>query len=102
MDDALPADYYSNSQVKILPLSCNNGILAPSYLFFDKGYYKATSDLKTAAVPLILDGNQIANTPSVCSLTSIKSEIGQWQSVKYLSDGSMVLIFNHNQIKSFR
>jgi hypothetical protein len=102
MDDALPADYYSNSQVKILPLSCNNGTLAPSYLFFDKGYYKATSDLKTATVPLILDGNQIANTPSVCSLASIKSEIGQWQSVKYLSDGSMVLIFNHDQTKSFR
>ena len=102
MDDALPADYYSNSQVKILPLSCNNGILAPSYLFFDEGYYKATSDLKTVTIPLILDGNQISNTPSVCSLASIKSEIGQWQSVKYLSDGSMVLIFNHNQIKSFR
>jgi hypothetical protein len=102
MDDALPVDYYSNSQVKILPLSCNNGTLSSSYLFFDKGYYKATSGIKTATVPLILDGNQIVNTPSVCSLASIKSEIGQWQSVKYLSDGSTVLIFNHGQIKSFR
>jgi len=102
MDDALPTDYYSNSQVKILPLSCNNGTLSSSYLFFDKGYYKATADLKTVTVPLILDSNQIVNTPSVCSLVSIKSEIGQWQSVKYLADGSMVLIFNHDQIKSFR
>ena len=102
MDDALPTDYYSNSQVKILPLSCNNGTLSPSYLFFDKGYYKATADLKTVTVPLILDSNQIVNTPSVCSLASIKSEIGQWQSVKYLADGSMVLIFNHDQIKSFQ
>lgn len=102
MDDALPADYYSNSQVKVLPLSCNNGILSSSYLFFDEGYYKATADIKTDTVPLILDGNQIENTPSVCSLTSIKSEISQWQSVKYLSDGSMALIFNRDQLKSFR
>lgn len=102
MDASLPSDYYSNGQVKLLPLSCNNGVLVPSLLFFDKAYYDQTSAIKSKLVPVILDGDQIVNTPSVCSLSSIKAEIGQWQSESQLSDGSLVLIYPSSQLGSFK
>lgn len=102
IDASLPSDYYSNGQAKLLPLNCINGVLVPSLLFFDKAYYDQTSELKSKLVPLILDGNQIVNTPFVCNTSSIKAELGQWQSESQLPDGSLVLIYSSSQLGSLK
>ena len=102
IDTSLPTDYYSNGQVKLLPLNCANGNLIPSLLFFDKAYYIHTSELKSELVPVILDGNLITNTPSVCTPESIEAELGNWQSASRLSDGSLVLIYPSSQLGSLK
>jgi hypothetical protein len=99
MDSSMPADYFSNNKVSILPLSCNpGGLLTPSYLFFDASFYKHTLGINQSSVALILDGDQITNNPYVCSLENIYSQFGSYQQIKHLSDGSTVLIYKPEQI----
>jgi hypothetical protein len=99
MDSALPADYFSNNKVTVLPLSCNpGGVLSPSYLFFDASFYKHLVSSKQINVALILDGSQITNTPSICSLQNIVSQLGLYKQVQHLDDGSTVLIYSSSQI----
>ena len=100
MDTALPSDYFSSGKVKLLPLNCTSTALSPSYLFFDKAFYDKTAYSKSPVVPLILDGSQITNYPSVCSLQAIEAQLGNWNSIDKLSDGSVVLIYNTNQLNT--
>ena len=107
MDSALPSDYFSNGKVNILPLSCNpGGKITTSYLFFDASYYKFIVDssfINNSAVqffPLILDGNQITNSPNICSQQDIVNQFGSYLSSTKLSDGSTVLIYQSNKLQS--
>jgi hypothetical protein len=100
MDSALPADYFSNGRVSLLPLNCTGSTLSPSYLFFDKAFFDKTADSTTLVVPLILDGNQIENNPSVCSLQNIEAQFGNWQATDKLSDGSVILLYNTSQLNT--
>jgi len=98
MDSALPTDYFSNGKVTILPLTCTGTSLSTSSLFFDKAFFDKTANSVSSVVPLILDGNQIANNPSVCSLQNIQTQFGNWQASDKLSDGSVVLLYKASQL----
>lgn len=98
-DLALPADYFSNQSITLLPLTCggqNN--LAQSYLFFDKSFYQHAQLKMNGLIPVIIDGSTINNYPNSCGLDSAYKIFGTRPSMTHLSDGSLVLIYSASEI----
>ena len=101
MDTSMAADYYSNESSKLLPLSClPSSKVKPADLFFDTGAFNKIVNTPAAQVPFILDYQvSITNAPAVCNATQIAQQLGPWQRIDKLSDGSEALIYNANSIK---
>lgn len=101
MDTAIPADYYSNESSKLLPLSClPDSKVKPADLFFDTSAFSKIVNTPAIQVPFILDHQaSITNSPNVCNATQIAQQLGPWQRIDKLSDGSEALIYNANSIK---
>jgi len=101
MDAALPVNYLTSGSVRLLPVKCEAGnTIQPAFLFFDKTYYEnIMSASADSEVPLILDGDQIANSPNVCTKEDIRASLGNWQAQDKLRDGSDVLLYDAGQIR---
>jgi len=93
---ALSSDYLSKWKANLLPLGCDPGsTLKMTNLFFDKSAFMSSHQpAKNTLVPIVLDEDNITISPSVCSADQIKRQLGPWERIDYLSDGSMVLLYN--------
>ena len=101
---ALSSDYLSNWKVNVLPLGCDpDYILKKTNLFFDKAAFSVTQQSKTNdLIPVVLDGGNIKINQSACGTTQIEQQLGRWQKLDYLSDGSTVLLYQAKQLHHLR
>ena len=98
MDSAITATYYYDAKPTLLPLSCSNGRLAKSYLFYDREVFSKASAEKVDSAPIILDGTSINNYPSSCNEQTIAAQLGQPLAVKADKYGNQVLIYKTSQL----
>ena len=100
MDTALPATYVfgQGSSKVLLPLSCGPEGLGKATLFFDRDVF-LKKEIATGEVPVILDGQSINNYPFVCSIESIKKQLGEpIRSVVY--NGDTILIYKAQTVSA--
>jgi hypothetical protein len=104
INTALASNYLSNWKVNLLPLGCDPDlILKKTTLFFDKSAFQVSSQPgPDNLIPLILDKDNITIAPTTCTIEDIKKQLGPWQTVDHLSDQSLVLLYNANQLKALR
>lgn len=90
MDTALPVSFYSYAPTaNVSALAC----AAPN-LVMAKSVPKANKlSLGAKEVPIILDGNNIANSPAVCNADAIKSQLGSPLRIDTTTNGSAVLYY---------
>jgi len=101
---ALSSDYLSNWHVNLLPLGCDpDYILKKTNLFYDKAAFKVTqkSDANDL-IPVMLDGDNIRINQSACGATQIERQLGPWQKMDYLKDGSTVFLYKAEQLHHLR
>jgi len=102
MDTAIPSMYFfgRNTDKVLLPLSCDNGALRKATLFYDKNLF-ITYEKSNTQVPIILDGNSINNYPSICSIDSIKQQLGDPIKID-INNQNTVLYYGSDKIKELR
>lgn len=93
MDTALPLDYLTNT-ASYLPLACDDSQLVNNRLFFDSSAAMKAQYHSQALVPVVLDGQQITNNPSVCSASAIINQLGTPKQTATTDDGSLVLLYS--------
>ena len=98
MDSAMPLNYLGHT-TSYLPLNCTGERLISSDLFFDKSAQKQATAALPAIIPVVLDGNSITNTPSVCTVADITNQLGQPEQTQQTDDGSVVLLYTAGTLK---
>ena len=98
IDTGLPLLYYHDiSAQNVLPLGCSQGSLVRTYYSMDKEFkFASQHPIKNAAI--VMDGNSITNTPSICNEDTIAQSFGQPTSKDMTDDGSMVLIYKQSAL----
>ncbi len=99
MDTAIPSTYYYSPRTYILSLSCSNGVLAKSYLFYDRDVFLKAEASTAQQVPIILDGDNIRNYPSLCSKDDIIKQLGTPSAIESTGYGDEVLLYNRLLLK---
>jgi len=101
MDTAIPSMYlFGNKYNTLLPLSCENNKLRKSTLFYDKSVFENNNLIPVKNVPIILDGNAISNSPSVCTVDGIATQLGAPLRLEKTQNGDEVLIYKYDSIKN--
>ena len=98
MDTAIPATYLYRPQGILLPLSCDDQGLRRTYLFYDKGLFRRADQSVVAEVPIILDGELISNSPNICNVAKIVSQLGA-PIRQEKAGGSTVLIYSPETLR---
>jgi hypothetical protein len=101
MSLGIPVAYYSNFKTTFIPLDClGNSLLIPAHLFYYTSSIRQAINKSNLDVPLIIDGQTIVDVPTTCTLDNIKTQLGKPIKTDQLSDGSVVLIYNADHLKS--
>lgn len=93
MDTALPYAYFYPDATPILPLTCHDGKLQKSNLFYSQKSYITNESRSTDEVAVILDGSSINNHPHACNSDGVIVQLGQPQRTEATPGGSAVLIY---------
>jgi hypothetical protein len=98
IDTAMPVLYFSASPAgSSLPVGCLAGKLVRTHFSMDTAF-AANAAHPTATVAVILDGNDIANNPNLCTQGDIVAQFGQPLAVQHTDDGSSVLMYRQASI----
>ena len=98
MDTAIPAMYLYRPQGTLLPLSCDGQGLRKTYLFYDKGLFRRADQSVVAEVPIILDGESIDNSPNICNVAKIVSQLGA-PIRQEKAGGSTILVYSPETLR---
>jgi hypothetical protein len=95
MDTAIPASYLSGSDSKApLPLSCSGATLLKDSLFYSRTAFRTRESKHYRMAAIILDGTDITNVPSACTVALITAQLGRPKATTTTDDGSTVLLYS--------
>lgn len=96
IDSGIPLIYYHSDSVKnTLPLGCLDGTLARTYYAMGKEF----QNNKSRMAAIVLDGDQITNTPNICNEATLTAAYGKPLRHEITDDGSQVLIYQQDSLK---